>query len=147
MRPPEPFTFFIDRCLGRYDVPNAVRLALRDGETLRIHDEILEQNAPDDLWLPMVAEHGWVVLSKDPSMRRTPLIANAILVARAAVFHLANGQASGQTAGRAFVAALPRIRKAVRRFDVAVVRAVNIAGEVTVVWANGEKLSRPIALK
>lgn len=147
MRPPEPFTFFVDRCLGRYDVPNAVRGALGPGESLRIHDDLLAQDTLDEAWLPMVAGRGWIVLSKDPSMRRTPLVADALRAARVAAFYLANGQISGAVAGQAFVAALPRIRKAARRFDMTVVGSVDMTGAVTVVWADSEKLARPVRLK
>ena len=76
--PPEPFTFFIDRCLGKYDVPSAVSTALLHGETMQIHDDLLAQDTDDEEWLPMVAARGWVVLSKDPAMRHSPLVAEAL---------------------------------------------------------------------
>ena len=122
VRPPEPFTFFIDRCLGKYDVPSAVSTALLHGETMQIHDDLLAQDTDDEEWLPMVAARGWVVLSKDPAI-------------------------SGIQAGAALVAALPRIRKAVRRFDVTVVGSVDMTGSVTVMWASGVRLARPVRLK
>jgi hypothetical protein len=95
----------------------------------------------------MVASSGWIVLSKDPSMRRTPIVAEALRAVGAAVFHLANASIPGPMAGQAFVTALPRIRTAVRRFEVTVVGSVNSVGDVSVVWANGQKLARPHRLK
>ncbi len=147
MRPREPFTFFIDRCLGKYDVPSAVRNALLAGEAIQIHDDLLAQDTDDEEWLPMVAARGWVVLSKDPAMRRSPLVVEALRAAGAAVFHLANGQISGIQSGAALVATMPRIRKAVRRFDVTVVGSVDMTGSVTVMWASGARLARPVRLK
>lgn len=147
MRPPEPFTFFIDRCLGKYDVPAAVGGALLAGESVLVHDDLFRQDTDDEEWLPQVGERGWVVLSKDPAMRRSPLVVEALRAAGAAVFHLANGQINGIQAGAALVAALPRIRKAVRRFDVTVVGSVDMNGAVNVMWAGGARLARPVRLK
>jgi hypothetical protein len=47
VRPREPFTFFIDRCLGKYDVPSAVKSALLDGEAIQIHDDLLAQDTDE----------------------------------------------------------------------------------------------------
>jgi hypothetical protein len=46
----------------------------------------------------------------------------------------------GAQIARAFQVALPRIRTATRRFKVPVLGRVNVAGEVSVSWAEGEEL-------
>ena len=86
MRLPEPFQFFIDRGLGRGDVPSALRAVLAPDEALHLHDDYLPTNAPDADWLRLVAERDWVALCKDTEIRRNPLEQRALLHAGAAVF-------------------------------------------------------------
>jgi hypothetical protein len=147
LRPREPFTYFIDRSLGRRDVPDALRGALNAGESLTIHDDILAPDTDDCEWLKRAADSGWIIVSKDSRIRRNPLELEALRNSGAAAFMLANASLSGPQQGLALVAALPRIRTVVRRFDVAIIASVNIDGAVTVIWAGGEPLPKPKVFK
>lgn len=53
-------TFFADRNLGRL-LPIALSLL---GIDIEIHDAHFAETTPDDVWLPAVADRGWVVLLK-----------------------------------------------------------------------------------
>ncbi|HKQ70975.1 MAG TPA: hypothetical protein VJT73_16630 [Polyangiaceae bacterium] len=77
MRLPEPYTFFIDRCLGTGDVVKA----LRDIDlTVRLHDAIYPtQDTPDEDWLRDVGSRGWVVLTKDGRIRRNQAQITALM--------------------------------------------------------------------
>jgi hypothetical protein len=48
----EPFTFLTDRCLGKYEVPDAVRAALEGGERVERLDDHYAPDAADALWIP-----------------------------------------------------------------------------------------------
>ena len=63
-------TFFVDRQLGRYTVPNALRAA---GARVEVHDDYFAQKTPDIEWLVAVGERGWVAITKDQNIRRNPL--------------------------------------------------------------------------
>jgi hypothetical protein len=57
----EPFVFFVDRCLGRQIVPDALKAALEPSERVEIHDDHFAQDARDVQWLKSVGERGWGV--------------------------------------------------------------------------------------
>lgn len=48
-------TFFVDRGLGRHQVPNALRAV---GETVVCHDDLYAQDTPDTEWLQAEAAKG-----------------------------------------------------------------------------------------
>lgn len=68
-RPPE---FFVDRSLGRYRVPAALRAA---GWRIRTHHEVFgtrDQEVPDVEWLELCSREGWIVLTADRRLRYRP---------------------------------------------------------------------------
>jgi hypothetical protein len=147
VRPREPFTYFVDRCLGREAVPNALRAALKEGEQLRCFDELYSQNTLDETWIPEIGANGWIILTQDKAIQRRPNEVRALLVASTAVFIFAGANATGQRIGLGLTIALPGIRTATRRFQVPVLGRVTLSGEVSVAWVEGEKLETPKYVK
>ena len=113
-RPPDPvITILTDECLGRNDVPEALR---RAGATVIAHHEKFAPGTSDDVWLSALAEHqDWIVLTKDSQIRRRPLEREAFKNARARVFTLTSGNLTGEQQAEAFVRALPKIRRLSKR--------------------------------
>lgn len=135
MRLLEPFVFFVDRSLGARVVADGLR---RCGETVHAHDDLFAQDTDDEVWLPVVGEKNWVVLTKDVRIRRDSLPRRALLRANVAAFVLARGDVSGSVMAAAFVAALPPMKKALRRFHLPFIASVTVAGAVTLMHdANG----------
>jgi hypothetical protein len=67
-------------------LPNALRAA---GFSVRAHDEVFtDPRTRDEIWLPYVAEQGWIALSHDKRQRRVKLERDAAMNAGAAVFYL-----------------------------------------------------------
>lgn len=98
--PPE---FFVDRSLGRYEVPNALRA---HGLAVRAMFEVYpedEQRIEDEVWLRDVGERGWIVLTKDERIRRLAVEIAAIREGRAKVFYLANANQRGDEQAEMFV--------------------------------------------
>jgi PIN like domain len=127
VRLPEPYVFFIDRSLGGRVVAEALRAA---GEDVRVHDDLFQQDTDDEVWLADVGHRKWVVLTKDVLIRRDSLQRRALLSASVAAFVLARGDVSGGLMASAFVAALPRMKKTLRRFDVPFIASVTVGGDV-----------------
>ena len=92
-------TFYVDRCLGKA-VANALRAA---GADVRIHDDHFAQAAPDEDWIPRVADQGWVILTKDKNIRRRRGEREAVLTANARVFTLSSGNMRGADMAALFV--------------------------------------------
>ena len=105
-KPPERLVFFIDRSLGRYDVPNALRAA---GCTCELHDEHFPQDTEDEVWLRALAARKWIVLTKDEKIRYRPLEAAAFRNAGLKVFIIICGNLTGAETARILLKAMPRI--------------------------------------
>jgi hypothetical protein len=67
-RLPEPFVVFVDECLGRNVVPDALRGAITEGERV----EVRAQGTLDLDWIPAADAGGWVCFTKDHELRRRP---------------------------------------------------------------------------
>jgi PIN like domain len=125
-------------------VAEALRAA---GETVEIHDEHFEPDAPDQMWLTEVGAKAWVVLSKDDRIRRSPVERHALLTAGVAAFFLGRSDLRGDQMATALVRALPAMKKALRKFDVPFIAGVSVAGDVHVFESDGERHSPPKRLK
>jgi len=110
--PPEPLTCFIDECLGRRAVPDALKAA---GVLVMLHHELFPAGTDDTAWLRALADRAdLVVLTKDTRIRRRTLERTALTAAGLKVFALSSGNLPGEAQAAAFVRALPRIRRLAR---------------------------------
>jgi hypothetical protein len=137
----EPFVYFVDECLGRHVVPDALRQAVGEGERV----EVLPQGTADVDWIPLAHAGGWVCLTKDRALRRRPNELSALLSAALAVFVV--GEARGEAQAARIVLALPTIRRAVRSRDVPLIARVDDDGGVTLTYEGGKQLMPPRKMK
>ena len=100
--------FFVDRSLGRHQIPDILREA---GLDIRVHDEIFAQDAEDPDWISKVTGKGWVILTKDKNIRYRPLEIRAVRASGARMFVLASGNLNGQEMAEAFLTAKKRIER------------------------------------
>ncbi len=143
-RLPEPWTFFVDRSLGERVVTDALRAA---GESVESHDDHFRPDAADQTWLAEVGANAWIVLSKDDRIRRNPVEREALLTAGVAAFFLGRSDLRGGQMATAFVAALPAMKKVLRRFAVPFIAGVSVAGGVQVFESDGERHAPPKRIK
>jgi predicted nuclease of predicted toxin-antitoxin system len=105
-KPPDGTVFFIDRSLG----VEPIRAELvHAGLVVEIHDEHFARDEEDYVWLRIVGERGWVVLTKDQRLRYRPLEIAAPRASNARVFVLTAGNLRGTEIAAVFRAALRRI--------------------------------------
>jgi hypothetical protein len=127
--PRESIVFFLDKCLGRFVVANALR---KCGERVEIHENHFEADTPDHEWVPEVGRRGWIILSKDTRLRHNNIELIALLKANTHSFILTSASQSGPEMAAAFVAALRDIKKILVRFQAPCVATVSPAGRVSV---------------
>lgn len=143
----EPFVFFIDRCLGKLTVPERLRHEVDQGERCEIHDDHFREDATDAEWLMEVGRRGWVALSQDRNITRNPLEQQVILAANVAFFGVGRAHVPALVIAETLGAALPTIRRSLRRFPPPLIASVGFQGEVIVRWAAGHRLVSPRRLK
>lgn len=104
---------FLDRCLGNYDVPEALRNA---GVNIELHADRFEADSPDSDWLAKVGQHGWIVLTKDRQIKSNYLQLVAFVRNQVKAFALTSADMNGKDMGIAFVAALGQMLKLIAKF-------------------------------
>jgi predicted nuclease of predicted toxin-antitoxin system len=105
-KPPDGIVFFIDRSLGVEPLRSRLIEAALNVE---IHDDHFRRDEEDRIWLRLVGEKGWVVLTKDQRLRYRPLEVAALLTSNARVFVLTAGNLRGSEIADVFIATLPKI--------------------------------------
>ena len=111
-RPDKPLSFFIDECLGRHDVADALTAA---GAVVELHHQHFAPGTPDAEWLPVVGSRGWIILTKDRHIRKRPLEREAILASSARAFVLTAADLNGAEQAALLASTLPRIRRLCRQ--------------------------------
>ena len=106
--PPDVPTVFIDRSMGRYVVGHAIRAV---HERVLLHDDVFQQDEPDDLWLARAGAENWIVLTRDKRIRYNPAERAAIVDCKARVFVFTGGNVTGTRMGEILADAVPRILK------------------------------------
>ncbi|MBI4953993.1 MAG: hypothetical protein HY908_18355 [Myxococcales bacterium] len=137
----EPFVFFVDECLGRHIVPDALGGALEDGGRV----ELRAQGTRDLAWIPVAAAAGWACFTKDHALRRRPNELAALLGGSFAVLLL--GEASGHEHAARIVRALPLVRRVLRARDVPLIARVDTDGGVVILYEGGARLEPPRRVK
>jgi hypothetical protein len=140
-RLPEPFVFFVDECLGRHIVPDALRAAMDEGERV----ELRAQGTQDLDWIPAADAGGWACFTKDHELRRRPNELTALLRSTFAVFLL--GEASGREHAARVVRALPVVRRVLRSRDVPLIARIEADGAIVVLYEAGRRLEPPRRVK
>ncbi|WP_437546792.1 hypothetical protein WME97_43445 [Sorangium sp. So ce367] len=140
----EPFTYFVDRSLGRGLVVEALRAAKLD---VHAHDDHFAQNTPDAEWLVEVGRRGWVVLTKDKNIRVNALERLALVCANVACIMLGRGDLTAPAMAQVFVEALPLIQRVLRRFGLPLAASLSSGKSLRVLLADGEWLKPPKELK
>src|SRR5262245_51346725 len=142
---PEPFTFFLDRGLGRHKISGALKAA---GEAVEIHDDhFSDPTTPDEEWLRFVADRGWVAITKDAATRSNELMVLAATNVGIAAFILGNSNATGERMATALVQALPSVKAALRRFCLPLIARVTLNSHVYVLQSGDEVFRPPKAYK
>lgn len=97
--------FFLDRSLGRRQVPDALRADGWDLITLSDHYGIpTDQSVEDVDWLELAGSNSWPVLMKDEKIRYRPAERAAVIAHDVTAFYLTSGNLSGAQMGKLFVA-------------------------------------------
>lgn len=102
--------FFADRNLGRYDFAEFLR---QRGFVVHNHDDHFRGNEDDTVWIPAVAERGWIILSADRNILRVHMELAAVMLSGARFFNLIGGDARTVDHARNVVNSIEKIKEAV----------------------------------
>jgi hypothetical protein len=136
-QPPER-VLFLDKCLGRKTVAEALRAA---GENVELLEDHFDKKTDDTVWVPEIGKRGWIILTKDRAIRNNSLELVALLKSNTHSFILTSADQSGPQMASAFVAALPHIKKMVAKFPAPFVATITPAGAVSVFYTHDQLIA------
>jgi hypothetical protein len=136
-KPPSDHTYFLDQCLGRKTVAEALR---HYGLHVQVHTDHFPDGTKDEVWLREVGRRRWIVFTKDDQIRWRQPEMEALLTAHVRAFVLTSGELQGPQMAEAFVKAMPRIERILVRIKEPFVAKVMKSGRVEVLRA--KKLTR-----
>ena len=92
------------------------------------------RGVPDESWLPLVGQKGWVLLTCDKQIRYNLLEKRALARHAVREFAFVSGNMSGQEMAGVLELALKRIMRICEEFDPPFVAAITRSGEVHLRW-------------
>jgi hypothetical protein len=142
-QPDDPI-FFLDRCLGKKIVAERLRSS---GLRVEVHADHFPQteSSPeehDGTWLVTAGRKGWVILTKDEKIRRNQIELAALLSARAPTFASTAGNLTGDQLADSFLAAMPQIRRFLKRHRPPFVATVSRLGAVRMLLTHSDLIRR-----
>lgn len=111
--PPGLPDLFLDRSLGRHQVPQILRAAgLRLQTLAEVYGVPADEDVADVEWLEFVGRQGWPVLMKDARIRYRPAERQALIDHRVRAFCLIGGNLRAANMAAQFLAVLEDISQA-----------------------------------
>lgn len=111
------------------------------GLKVESHHVRFRHNTPDAVWLEVVGEKKWIVLTRDAMIGRRFLELDALLSAKTRVFVVVAREYSDEASGNIIIEALPKIFKLLDENRFPFIARINDSGSVTL-WKK-----EPIRLK
>lgn len=108
---------FIDRSLGRHQVPALLRAdGLRLITLAEYYGVPQDEDVEDVEWLARVGQQGWAALMKDAEIRRRPAEKRALVENSVKAFCLSGGNLRADEMAARYLRAVPSMAKACQEF-------------------------------
>ncbi len=126
--PHVPRVWFIDRSLGRHDVANALRGV---GARVVVHDDQFAQDADDEVWLAAVGRNGWIAISGDKSILKSPAEKVALGGAGVGIFFVEKKGMTGPAIGSLLAKLYPKMARLAEKYTRPFVFTISGGGTIT----------------
>jgi PIN like domain len=94
------------------------------------HDSHFKTGEIDAVWLPRVAEEGWIILTKDKGIRYNELEIHEVIAHKARQFYFRQGNWSGVQMAEILSKALPKMRRLFQKVEAPFIASLTQSGEV-----------------
>jgi hypothetical protein len=102
-----------------------------------MHKQMFPDRTPDRVWIPYVANRGWIIVTRDKRLRTRHIEWMALLRAKARVLWFKGDRASNTEITEGFLAALPKIDKLAATLSVPYIIKVTPAGYIEQIYPEG----------
>jgi len=127
---PSSTTFFLDRCLGAYDLPELLRAA---GLSIEIHKDHFNSDIDDAGWISETGKRGWAIITKDRRVKSRQIEVIALLRSGQPAFVLSSGNTTASENAQAILAALEDMLGCIRRHQPPFVAQITKAGKLSMI--------------
>jgi hypothetical protein len=125
---PEDFVLYLDENLHNCK-PILDALVLHSVKHER-HGAHFPPGTEDSVWLPLVGQHGWLLVTKDKKIRYNELEKTAVLRYHVREFYFSSGNYSGVQMAEMLIAALPHMARICRKHDPPFIASITKSGKV-----------------
>lgn len=109
------------------------------GRLVHMHNQVFPDRTPDRIWIPDVAQRGWIILTRDKRLQTRHLEWMAFLRAKARVLWFKGDRASNTEIKEGFLRALPEIDQLTARLEPPYIIKVTPAGNVEQIFPEVEE--------
>lgn len=120
-------TLFLDPSLGKHVIADRLR---QEGIKVEVHDDHLPNDAPDEDWIALVAERGWVAITKDKRLRYRAAEIRSVRENAARLIVIRAKNATGSVSAEILVKGYRRISRFAARRNAPFVAAIYRDGRV-----------------
>jgi PIN like domain len=104
------------------------------GRVVHMHRQVFPDGTPDRVWIPDVAERGWIIVTRDRRLQNRHIEWMAFLRARARVLWFKGDRASGTDITEAFLSALPAVDEITARLAPPYILKIALSGGVEQIY-------------
>ena len=132
---PDPFVLFLDETSHNC---KPIHASL---ETLQVtyvrHGAKFLPGVDDEVWLPIVGQERWIILTCDKRIRHNQLEREKIMQYGCREFVFTSGNLSGAMMGEILMAAVPQMKNLCAKYPAPFIATISQSGNVTVRWDSG----------
>ncbi len=103
--------YFIDRSIGKHIFPGILRQARI---LVEVHDDHFAQDEEDAIWIPKVAEAGWISVTTDKRIRTRPHEKQAVLLSHTRMIVMSSSNVKAEELAENFVNTLQKIERFIK---------------------------------
>lgn len=128
---PPGYTYFFDSTNMVRELADALH---QRGRLVHMHNQVFPDRTPDRIWIPEVANRGWIILTRDKRLQTRHIEWMALLRAKARVLWFKGDRASNVEITEGFLTALPKIDRIIAALTPPYIIKITPAGHVEQIY-------------
>ena len=125
---PEDFVLYLDENL--HNCKPILDALVQRGVRHERHGSHFPPGTEDTVWLPLVGQNRWLLITKDKRIRYNELEKAAVLRYSVREFYFSSGNYSGAEMAEMLVTALPEMARICRKYDPPFIASITKSGKV-----------------
>ena len=108
----------------------------------KLHCDLFDPGTEDAVWIPVVGEHGWLIVTTDDHIRRRALEKRGVLRKKVRLFVFTDNNTFGAVMAQRLITALPMMIALIERQKPPSMASITKLGNVVQLWPVPKKTAR-----